>query len=161
MRPITVLRAAAWIGVAICGWSLNIRWGVDPNLPNGPPGQWERHVVGAALLAFIGAMAISVSGRGHKPPSNIARGISLGAAICILIIGVMIYRGSQSSVNPEIIAGPGFMWMLSGAGLLLGAAVGTLGLRAPEVVKTGKGKANPRRKKGKTKGSKKRSRARK
>ena len=137
-----MFRAMAWLGVAVVFWSLNMRWGVDPNLPNGPPGQWERPVVGAGLLAMISALAISVSGRKHTPPSWLARGIAVTAGA--LIIAVALYLRSNAlatGFGDAMLGGSGWIWLLAGGGLVLGAAAGTLGLPPAKRIK------KPRRRK--------------
>jgi hypothetical protein len=118
MRPITILRAAAWVAVAVVGWALNVRWGADVRLGPGPPAMWQRHVVGALMLAMVTAMSVSVSGRGHRPPAWIARGIALAAALGVVWLAIAIRRGAP----PSAIGGPGWSWLLTGALLAASAA---------------------------------------
>ncbi len=161
MRPITLLRAVAWLGLAVVAWSLNIRWGVDPNVPTGPPAQWQRHVVGAGLLALIAAVALSASGRKGNPPSNVARGIAVGAALLIAVLGLVVRSSATSSGFEHLLQGSGYRWMFSGGGLVLGAAIGAFALRAPEPKKSDRGGATGRAKRKRRGKSSKKSRARK
>lgn len=128
MRAITIFRAMAWLGVAVVFWSLNMRWGTDPNLPNGPPGQWERPIVGAGLLAMISALAISLSGRKHTPPSWLARGIAVAGGVLTIAIALYLHSDALATGFGDAILGGGWLWLLAGGGLVLGAAAGTLKL---------------------------------
>lgn len=130
MRAITMFRAAAWLGTAVVFWSLNVRWGTNLDLPNGPPGQWERLVVGAGVLSLLAALAISVSGRKGNPPSWTARGIGLASAL--LVIGIALHLRSTAQAvgfTSDLLGGQGWTWLLAGGGLVLGAVAGTLGLK--------------------------------
>jgi hypothetical protein len=132
MRVITIFRAMAWFGVIVVFWSLNIRWGTDVNLPNGPPRPWHTTVVGAGLLAFIAALALSVSGRGGKAPHWIARAIAGLAAAGILFIAWSLYREAHSGAignDVDAVAGTGWTWLLAGGGMVSSAAIGALGLQ--------------------------------
>ncbi len=138
---LTVVRAIAWFGVVVVFWSLNVRWGTDLDVDTGPPGQWERHVVGAALLALVAAMALSVSGRRGNPPSWLARGIALGGALSIALIGLYLRHDAVTGITgADLIGGPGWTWMFSGGGFVLSAAVLALALKPAE---TNKQKAEP------------------
>jgi hypothetical protein len=132
MRTITLFRGLAWIGALVVFGSLVlVRWGADPNLPGGPPGTVEKFVVGACLLAALSAMAISVSGRKRIPPSWTARIIATASAAAILAITVYIRSHALSTGFTDILRGQGWLWLFAGGGMLLGAAVGTLGLKPP------------------------------
>jgi hypothetical protein len=132
MRLITIFRGLAWFGTLIVFGSLVlVRWGADPNLPGGPPGTVEKLVVGACLLAVLSAMAISVSGRKRIPPSWTARIIAAASALAIVIITFYIRSHAVSTGFTDLLGGQGWSWLLAGGGLLLGAAVGTFGLKPP------------------------------
>lgn len=129
MRVLTIFRAMAWFGVIVVFWSLNVRWGTNVDLPNGPPTQWHRAVVGAGLLAFIAAMALSVSGRGGNPPSWIARGIAGVASLIILAIAWSLYSKAKDPMYADMVGGTGWTWLAGGAGMVSSAVIGTLGLQ--------------------------------
>jgi len=131
---LTLIRALAWFGAFIVFWSLNVRWGTDINVGNGPPGQWERHVVGAGLLALVAALALSVSGRRGKPPSWTARGIALGAGVLIIAIALLL-RSRALSGFEDLIAGAGWTWMLSGGGFVLAAATLAMALKPADAAR--------------------------
>lgn len=132
MRLITMFRGLAWFGTLIVFGSLVlVRWGADPNLPGGPPGTVEKFVVGACLLAVLSAMAISVSGRKRIPPSWTARIIAASSAAAIVTITGYIYIHARNTGFTDLLGGQGWGWLLAGGGMLLGAAVGTMGLKPP------------------------------
>jgi hypothetical protein len=131
---LTLIRAVAWFGVFVVFWSLNVRWGTDLNVDTGPPGQWERHVVGAGLLAFVAALALSVSGRRGNPPNWTARGIALGAGVLIVAIALLLRSRAMSGFE-DLIAGAGWTWMLSGGGFVLAAATLAMSLKPAAALK--------------------------
>lgn len=125
-----MFRALAWLGTTIVFWSLNLRWGTDLALPNGPPAQWHRLVVGAGLLAAIAALAISVAGRKHTPPSWLARGIALAGGLLVVGLGLRLRsRAVEVGFEDYLLGGQGWTWLMAGGGLVLGAVIGTLGLK--------------------------------
>ena len=133
MRVLTIFRAMAWFGVIVVFWSLNVRWGADLNLPNGPPNHSHKAVVGAGLLALIAALALSVSGRGGNPPSWIARGIAGVASLIIIAIVWSLYSKASDPTYAEMIGGTGWTWLAGGGGMIASAVIGTLGLqKVPE-----------------------------
>jgi hypothetical protein len=133
MRPITLFRALAWAGTMVVWSSLVlVRWGENPNLPAGPPGQWERLVVGAGLLATLAAVAISVSGRKRMPPGWVARGVSAASAALVLYIAYHLRSDALATgFTADLLGGQGWTWLLAGGGMVFGAAVGTFGLKPP------------------------------
>lgn len=131
MKMLTVSRAVAWVGAVVVWWSLNLVWGVDADAGKGPPGQWQRHVVGAGLLAFIAALSLSVSGRQGKPPSWTARGVALAGAAGIIIIALVL-RADALRDFPHLIAGPGWTWLLAGGGFVLSATTLACGIKPPD-----------------------------
>ena len=127
MKPLTILRAAAWLGFVLIGWSLNLRWGADPALPTGPPAHFERPVVGAMLLGLVAAFSLSISGsvRSGRPPALWAKGLSILAAVgAAILIGWLQTRGPSTTLS-----GSGWLWSASGAALVLGATSAALALR--------------------------------
>ena len=131
MRAITMFRAAAWMGVVVIFWSLNVRWGSDPGLPGGPPNTlWERYVVAAGILAIVAALALSISGKKAIPPSWRARGTAGVAALGVVAIGLYL-RTQATGILEDAAAGQGWTWLLAGGGLSLGAVLGSFGLKAP------------------------------
>lgn len=133
MRPITLFRALAWAGTMVVWSSLVlVRWGENPNLPAGPPGQWEKLVVGAGLLATLAALAISVSGRKRVPPGPVARGLSFASAAVVLYIAYHLRSDALATgFAPDLLGGQGWIWLVAGGVMVLGAAAGTFALRPP------------------------------
>lgn len=133
MRLITLYRALAWTGTIIVWSSLVlVRWGGNPSLPAGPPGQWEKLVVGAGLLAVLSALAISVSGRKRVPPSWGARAVSAASAAMVLAIAWHLRSDALATgFAADLLSGQGWSWLVAGGGMALGAALGTFGLKPP------------------------------
>jgi hypothetical protein len=119
MNPLTLMRAAAWLGVVAVGWSLNTRWGAEEFLGNGPPATFHKHVVGALLLGLVAALAISVS------RARWARG--LGAAAAAGAVAVALVVRARAPVT--VISGSGWVWLMIGAGAVAAGAVATLALQ--------------------------------
>ncbi len=120
----TIVRAVSWLGTAVVGWSLNIRWGTEEGLGNGPPPQFERPVTGAMLLCFIAAIAVSASGRKGRAPHWIARVLAVaGGGISVGLALMLRSRGPESAIS-----GSGWAWMMAGSAAVLLAAAGTLAL---------------------------------
>ena len=146
---LTFARAVAWFGVVVVFWSLNVRWGTDADVGAGPPGQWERQVVGAGMLALIAAISLSASGRKGNPPSWRARAVAFAAAVLILVIAMLLRRSALGGITgADLIDGPGWTWLLSGGGFVLGATTMTLALNP-----AGSGSAKPAAKSAGTKTS--------
>lgn len=131
LRLLTVIRAAAWIGVALAAWSVNLRWGDDPAVGSGAPGRWERHVVGAALLCGVAALVLSVSGRGGRPPAVWAKVVALATGGGAATVVLWLRSDASSSDFGHLILGPGWTWLAVGASLALAAALACLPLRGP------------------------------
>lgn len=115
------MRAVAWLGVALVGWSLNLRWGSEQYLGNGPPANYHKHVVGALLLGFLAALALSVS---RKLP---ARLIAVAAALGAVAIAVVVKLRALESVT----SGTGWLWMMAGAAGVALATASALAVKAP------------------------------
>jgi hypothetical protein len=157
MRILTIVRAVAWFGVVITFWSNNVLWGDDIDAGSGPPGQWQRQVVGAGCLALVAAISLSVSGRRGNPPSVLARGIAIASAVGMLLIGYVLRREALDGFA-HLIEGPGWTWMFAGGGFVLSASVMSLGIK-PAPAKSDKAdkSAKPARS-GKSSGKRKRRR---
>ena len=131
MRLITIFRAFAWLGMVVIFWSLNLRWGAEEGLPGGPPTVlWERLVVAAGLLAIVSALSLSISGRKDIPPSWTARGVAFVAAFFAVVIAFYLWSNA-TGILENATRGQGWTWLMAGAGLVSGAVVGSLGLKAP------------------------------
>jgi hypothetical protein len=113
------MRAVAWIGVVVVGWSLNIRWGADEFLGNGPPVTFQKHVVGALLLGLVAALAISITQK------LAVKGVGAAAAIG----GVLIAISIRSNAPETVTSGSGWTWMTVGTALLLAGTAATLLVR--------------------------------
>ncbi len=108
-----------------------VRWGIDPNLPSGPPTlTLERWVVGASLLATVASMCLVISGRKRNPPSWRMRII---AAVCGLgVLAVALYVRSlalSSGYGVHWLGGSGWLWLVIGGAITTGATLGTMPLK--------------------------------
>lgn len=146
MRPLTLIRAVAWLGVLIAGWSLNVKWGTEAAVGNGPPGHWERQVVGAVLLVAIGAVILMAMGRRGAAPGWLARGLATVLSLGGVLISVFLRQSANNSGFTDLIAGPGWTWLFAGCGLTVAACLGGLLLPKPKrKVKVGSKSARRRR----------------
>jgi len=114
------------MSVVITGWSLNIRWGSSTAVGNGPPGQWERHIVGALLLAGVSALFLFFVRTGGKGSFSRPAAVSLAASAGALAIAVFLRFNASSTGFPDLVEGPGWSWMAAGCGLSTGCAIGAL-----------------------------------
>jgi hypothetical protein len=144
MRMLTVFRVVAWAAVIVVGWSLAIRWGTDADVGNGPPIQFGKKVVGAAVLAGVVAVVLTMSGRKGAPPAWWARGVAVAASLGALGIAWYLRSWAHGDGFPDLVAGPGWMWMFAGAGLSFAAAIGTVGLPAKKIKPAQKSKPSSR-----------------
>lgn len=129
VRPLTFLRALSWIGVAISGWSINLRWGEVAAVGGGPPGQWERHVVGAAMLCGVASLTLMVAGRADRPPGLVARLVATSAAAGAVAVALFLRAEAGRSDLTHLLAGPGWTWLAAGSVVTAAAAAATWLLR--------------------------------
>lgn len=132
MRAVTWFRGTSWVGAAIGLWSLNVRWGTDVMVGNGPPRQFERLVVGAALLVVLVAVTVSVSGRDGRAPKLRSKLVALAGALGALGLAWLVRSRAHANGFPDLVAGAGWTWMLAGGGFALSAAIGWFGLKPPD-----------------------------
>jgi hypothetical protein len=130
MRARILVRAGSLIGFALTAWSNNVRWGSDASLRGGPPMQWERAAVGAALLSALAALAVWL---GTRPAST---GPWLRVAACafaLAVAAIALYLRSEANRIgiADVLNGPGWTWLVAGAVVSIGAAAGSLALRGP------------------------------
>lgn len=141
MRPITAIRAVAWIAAVIAGYSLFLHWGTDPDVRSGPPAHWERQVVGAVVLTFLAAVALMFSGSGDRQ-RWVPRGLAAAFAVGTVGIALTLRSNAHSSGFPDLVNGPGWTWLIAGGALSATATVVALLLPAKKrKVKVGSKKA--------------------
>ena len=116
--------------MALAGWSLNIRWGLDAMGRTGAPPQFERHVVGAALLAAVAAVALAFAAP-HRASARKAAIIATAAALGSHAIAWWIRSLAAATGQPQLTTGAGWLWLVTGTGLAIAAAAGALFLKAP------------------------------
>jgi hypothetical protein len=120
MPFLTAARASSFVAVLVAAWSFNGRWGTDPGIPAGPPGQWERQVVGALLLLIVTLVAL-IAARGGL--SRVARGVAVAASLGALALAFSLHLKANAAHGfPDLVHGTGWPWLMAGAGLGVGAA---------------------------------------
>lgn len=121
MRPSVIPRALSLVAVAATGWSLNVRWGADTAVRGGPPMQWERIVVGAALLAAVSALLVwlATRARASRPLAYAATAFALGPGA----LAVHLRQSAQRDEISQLLSGSGWTWLAAGAGAILAAAI--------------------------------------
>lgn len=124
-----LVRGLSLIAVALTGWANNVRWGTSSVRP-GPPAQWERIAVGAALLSALVALAVWL---GTRSGLGVSRMWWRGAAcLCAVGVGAIVLQlraQAEKLQLPDLVEGPGWSWLAAGAGAALAAAVGSFALR--------------------------------
>jgi hypothetical protein len=131
-----LVRAASVLALAVTAWSLNVRWGATATARGGPPMQWERSVVGAALLVAISAVLVWIATRPKINTGALRLGLRAAATIAALgAAGIAVYlrRDATSSDIESLLAGPGWTWLAVGTGLAVAAVAGALAVRAAPV----------------------------
>ena len=129
-----LVRAVSVLALAVTGWSLNVRWGDTATARGGPPMQWEKSVVGAALLVGITTVLLWIATRPKINTGALRLGIRAAAAIAALgAVGITFYlhRDATSSDLESLLTGPGWTWLAIGTGLAVLAVGGALAIRSP------------------------------
>lgn len=149
LPAMSFIRAVQAIAVIITGWSLSKPWGQELAAGKGPPSQWERHVVGATLLLAIAALAMMLTARGKgsgpvAKPSYLAIGVAALCGLGAAFVALSVRSSAQSRGLDHVLLGGGWMWMLTGAAIALGATSSAAILRVPskhdsEQKRSGKG----------------------
>jgi hypothetical protein len=130
MRARVLVRAASLVAVALAGWSVNVRWGSGTAERGGPPIQWETSVVGAAALSALAALAVWL---GTRPTAGAGRPWLRGAA-CVFAAGVAgialdLRRRAAHLQVADLLEGPGWAWLATGAAVAMLAAAGSFAVR--------------------------------
>jgi hypothetical protein len=129
LRPITVIRAILWLSIVVTGWSMSWSWGDDPSVVNGPLNQWERHVVGAALLLLVAALAVTFTARKVEKPGGLALAIAGLASLGALALALDLRSTALDNNQGHALLGGGWLWMCAGACTAFGAVVSAFTLR--------------------------------
>lgn len=116
LQAITPIRAAAWIAVVVAGWSLNIRWGLETTVRAAAPPQFERHIVGAALLALLAAAILMFASPRRKSARTAAfLALLLGAGSHAIAWWIRALASEQG--HPQLTEGSGWTWLFTGTAL--------------------------------------------
>jgi hypothetical protein len=115
-------RAAAMIATSLALWSLNLRWGEVAGVGAGPPQQWERQVVGAALLLALVLLCTLVAGRRGARPGWVVRLLAPGAAVGACAIALVLRRDALRGFR-VLLEWPVWRCLSVGAGVGLAAAL--------------------------------------
>jgi hypothetical protein len=128
-----LVRAAGLVGAALTCWSNNVKWGTGAGR-GGPPAQWERAAVGAALLSLLAALAVWLATRPGGGASRLwLRVAAVACALGVAAVALDLRSQAGRMKLPDLVEGPGWMWMAAGAGVALAAAAGTFALRGGAV----------------------------
>lgn len=101
-------------------------WGDEIAVGKGPPNQWERHIVGACLLLFIGAVFFFRSVDKNGVPKKLALVVSfLGCAIAIAL-AMTIRSTSIDTGRAYVLMGGGWTWMFAGCCMSSGAVMSAI-----------------------------------
>jgi hypothetical protein len=129
-----------WLSIVITAWSLSVPWGDEIAAGKGPPSQWERHVVGAALLLLVAALAISRTGGKNEKPGGVALAIAALASLGAIGLALDLRSTALAREQGHVLLGTGWLWMCAGACTAFGAVVSAFTLRfrpAPSLGKAG------------------------
>ncbi len=129
LRPITVIRAVQVVSVVVTSWSSAMPWGDETGIGKGPPAQYERHLVGAALLLGIAAVAMFATARKSDKPGRAALAVSGLACAGAIALALVVRSAAIDAQIPHVLVGGGWMWMAAGASMSLGAVASALALR--------------------------------
>lgn len=130
-----------WLSIVVTAWSLSMPWGDEIAAGKGPPSQWERHVVGAALLLLVAALAISRTGGKSEKPGGLALAIAALASLGALALALDLRSTALEREQGHVLLGTGWLWMCAGACTAFGAVVSAFTLRfrpAPGPARAGK-----------------------
>jgi len=108
---------------------MSVPWGIDPSVGNGPPNQWERHVVGAALLLLVAALAVTLTARKVEKPGGLALAIAGLASLGALALALDVRSTSLDNQQGHALLGGGWLWMCAGGCTAIGAVVSAFTLR--------------------------------
>ncbi len=129
LRPITAIRAILWLSIVVTAWSMSQPWGDEISVGKGPPNQWERHVVGAALLLLLSALSITFTARKVEKPGGVALAIAGLASLGALALALDLRSGALDKQQGHVLLGGGWLWMCAGACTSFGAVVSAFTLR--------------------------------
>ena len=129
LRPITVIRAILWVAIVVTAWSLGVPWGDEVAVGKGPPSQYERHVVGAALLLLVAAFTMMRTARKNEKPGGIALAIACLASLAALALALDVRSTALDKEQGHVLLGGGWLWMSAGACTAFGAVVSAFTLR--------------------------------
>jgi hypothetical protein len=119
----TVIRAVQWASIVVTGLSLSRPWGDEIAVGKGPPSQYERHVVGAALLLFVAALTMARTARKDGKPGRFALAIAGAASLGAVALALGVRSTAIENQQAHVLLGGGWMWMSAGACMSIGAVV--------------------------------------
>lgn len=130
---------------------MSLRWGDEAAVGKGPPGQWERQVVGAALLLFVAALAMTFTARKRERPGTFALVIAALACGGALALAMSLRAAALDNQQPYLLAGGGWTWMTAGACMGVAAVASALALLLRPGDQNSKKGSAAKKKPGKTK----------
>ena len=126
MRPITIIRAFAWLALVVGMWTLSLPWGTDAAAGKGPPPEFGREVTGGLMLIGLAALLLSLPGADGKR-RWLLRGLAAACAAATVFIVLSVRNTAISGSFPDLIAGGGWRnFAIGGAIAMANAGVALL-----------------------------------
>lgn len=117
------------MAIVVTAWSLGVPWGDEVAVGKGPPSQFERHVVGAALLLLVAAFTMTRTARKNEKPGGIALAIAGASSLGALALAIDLRSTALANQQGHVLLGGGWLWMTAGACTAFGAVVSAFTLR--------------------------------
>jgi len=115
--------------VAVTAWSSAMPWGDELGIGKGPPSQFDRQLVGAALVLLVGAIAMILTAHKGKKPGPFALAVSGSASVGAIALALTVRSTAIDHGQAHVLLGGGWTWMAAGASIALGASLSAVALR--------------------------------
>ncbi len=132
----TVIRAVQFASIVVTAWSSAMPWGDELGIGKGPPTQYERQLVGAALLLFVGAVAMVLTARQGAKPGRFALAVASAASLGAIALALTVRSTATANDQAHVLLGGGWMWMAAGACMSLGAVASAVAFSFTKPIET-------------------------
>ena len=132
----TVIRAVQFASIVVTAWSSAMPWGDELGIGKGPPSQFDRQLVGAALLLLVGAIAMVMTARKGAKPGRFALAVSAAASLGAVALALTVRSTAMANDLSHVLVGGGWMWMAAGACMSLGATASAVALSFTKPIET-------------------------
>jgi hypothetical protein len=89
-------------------------WDDEVASGKGPPSQYERHVVGAALLLFVSALTMMATARKTEKPGRVALAVAGAASLGAMALALSVRSTAMDHNQAHVLLGGGWLWMSAG-----------------------------------------------